>query len=286
MHHTENQPIKMLSSSHLNIAGLNLLGRATFRKTFETLAPHCHKEMEFIAVIKGTQQYVVNNRQYTLRGGNVFMTFPNEVHSNGPFPQEVADIIWFQLDLSSPENFLGLASPYSNFLFEQLSNYRKRITHVSQKELQKLQSAFTLLGSENTQQHLLGWNNFLEFIISNFCKSSDAHTKANTANVKLDMTKAEDYINTHITENPTLESIAEYCGLSATKFSAVFKEKMGVTPHTYIVSRKIDIAKNLLLNSNSTVTDIAFQLNFSSSDYFSSVFKKYTGYTPTQYRSR
>lgn len=62
----EKQPIKMLSPSQLNIPALQLLGHAKFRKTFDTLAPHCHQGMEFIAVLKGTQQYVVDDCLYTL----------------------------------------------------------------------------------------------------------------------------------------------------------------------------------------------------------------------------
>lgn len=286
MNHIENQPITILSLTDLNITGLTLLGHAAFHKTHEALSEHSHSEIEFIAIIKGTQHYVVDDKQYSLCGGDVFMTRPNEIHSNGSFPQDVADIIWFQFDLSSPDNFLGVSSTYNRYLFDRLNHYQKRITCVSQKELKKLQNAFKLLCNKNVHQHMLGWNLFLNFIISNFCECDDDSIKIPTDTDCLDIAKAEDYICLHITDNLSLESIAKHCGMSVTKLNTAFKEQKGITPHNYIVSKKIEIAKNLLLKTNNTVTDIAFQLNFSSSDYFSSVFKKYTGYSPTQYHSQ
>ena len=65
-----------------------------------------------------------------------------------------------------------------------------------------------------------------------------------------------------------------------------FKEQMGITPHAYITNLKIDTAKILLKNPENSVTDVAMQLNFSSGNHFSAVFKRYTGRTPSQYRCR
>lgn len=59
---------------------------------------------------------------------------------------------------------------------------------------------------------------------------------------------------------------------------------MGITPREYINSLKVEYAKNMLLDENYNITDVAFDLNFSSSNYFSSVFKQFTGFTPSQYR--
>ncbi len=282
--HIEDKPIKMLIPAHLNIKGLLLLGHAKFHRTFDSLHAHSHQGMEFIAVLKGTQQYLVEDQLYTLHGGDVFMTFPNENHGNGNLPQEVAEIVWFQLDCSDSHNFLGLTSPYSDYLFQQIVNYQKRITHTSQKDLNKLRKAFQLLSCDNLLNHLRGYHLFLDFVIHNLCQEEDTWKDIDSIDQSHVISAAVDYIHAHLTENLSIENIAEYCGLSSSKINACFKEQIGLTPHVYILNCKIEVAKKLLKNPDNTVTDVAFHLNFSSSEYFSSVFKKYTGCTPTEYR--
>lgn len=63
------------------------------------------------------------------------------------------------------------------------------------------------------------------------------------------------------------------------------KEQLGITPHSYILALKIDSAKIYLKSTRKSITEVAYLLNFSSSNHFASVFKKYTGYTPTYFRN-
>lgn len=282
----ENQPLKMLSELQLKIPALQLLGHAKFRETYNILGLHKHEGMEFIVVLKGTQQYVIDDVLYTLRGGDIFMTFPCEIHGGGQTPQDVAEIIWFQVDYSSPEGFLGLVPPYSTFLYQQLSSYKKRIHHVSQKELGRLKDAFEMLSQDDRKKQLMGYHLFMEFVVRNLCESDDV--QAGTADLEKteNLSSVKEYIHKHLTSDLSVECLAELCGMSFSKFNSWFKEQAGLTPHAYIVNQKIDLAKRLLKNPENTITDIAFLLNFSSSDYFSSVFKKYTGCTPTQYRQK
>ena len=63
-----------------------------------------------------------------------------------------------------------------------------------------------------------------------------------------------------------------------------FKEELGITPAEYITLQKMDRAQMLLKTTNSSITDIAYQLGFSSSNYFCSVFKKTLSYSPAAYR--
>ena len=58
--------------------------------------------------------------------------------------------------------------------------------------------------------------------------------------------------------------------------------EMGTSPRDFVNFHKVEAAKNLLLEGHS-VTDVAMELSFSSSNYFSSVFRRYTSFSPTQY---
>lgn len=329
IHYPDDQPIwtkerKVLTRRQLNIPGLHMMGCANFHKSVAALDLHYHHYMEFVAVIKGRQQYAVGEQKYTLHGGEVFLTFPEEPHGNAGLPQEICEFVWFQIDCRclgqaagesdraaenncASDDFLGLAHPYSDYLYKQLCEYRERITYVSREDLQKLRRAFYLLSEADMHNHMLGHSLFLEFMVHNFSRSekevldaartvqkadnddymyTHGHAQRHIQKEICDISEALTYIHAHLTENPSLESIAEHCGLSPSRFNEAFKEQMGITPHAYITNLKIDTAKILLKNPENSVTDVAMQLNFSSGNHFSAVFKRYTGRTPSQYRCR
>ena len=97
-----------------------------------------------------------------------------------------------------------------------------------------------------------------------------------------DIGRAIDYIFQHLSENLPMEELARIALLSESRFKQKFKMEMGTSPRDFVNFHKVEAAKNLLLEGHS-VTDVAMELSFSSSNYFSSVFRRYTSFSPTQY---
>jgi AraC-like DNA-binding protein len=91
------------------------------------------------------------------------------------------------------------------------------------------------------------------------------------------------YINEHILEPLSLESLAKQVGYSLSYFKMKFAEDMGITPTLYINMRKIEQAKRMLAQGKS-VTDTAMDLSFGSSNYFATVFRRFTAYSPSQFQ--
>ena len=91
------------------------------------------------------------------------------------------------------------------------------------------------------------------------------------------------YINDHIYEKLTVESVAEALHFGKSYLSHKFSEETGTTLLDYIHRKNIDEAK-LLLRSHIPIADIAAELRFSSQSHFTAVFKRLTGMTPTQFR--
>jgi AraC family L-rhamnose operon regulatory protein RhaS len=88
----------------------------------------------------------------------------------------------------------------------------------------------------------------------------------------------------HITGDVSVEGVAESVGLSTGYFHEIFHRETGYTPSQYHMRRRIDAAKRQLITGLTSVTDIALELGFSSSQYFSTAFRKVVGLTPVQYR--
>lgn len=90
-----------------------------------------------------------------------------------------------------------------------------------------------------------------------------------------------DYIENHLTEELTLEEIAEYAGVSDYHFRTVFYYISGMTLHEYIKNRKLSEANKDLLNGEK-VTDVAFKYGYQSVDGFTRAFKKWSGFLPSE----
>lgn len=92
------------------------------------------------------------------------------------------------------------------------------------------------------------------------------------------------YIEIHLHEKITLESIAEAVGLSSCHLSRVFKQETGISVVDYVQKERIEAAKHMLIYSDATLSAISQYLYFSTQSYFIKIFKKYVGITPGQYR--
>lgn len=92
-----------------------------------------------------------------------------------------------------------------------------------------------------------------------------------------------DYIDNHLTENLSLDALAQGLSMSKSNISHIFKEETGSTPSRYITTRRIALAKHLL-RSGCTVTEACMQSGFNDYANFIRVFKTATGVSPGQYK--
>ena len=100
------------------------------------------------------------------------------------------------------------------------------------------------------------------------------------------ITRAKDYICEHQSEKLSLGQVAKAVNMSAFYFCKMFKKITGVNFTDYLSRVRIEKAKNLLLNPNLRVSEIAFEVGFQSLTHFNRVFKKLLGQSPTDYRAQ
>lgn len=99
------------------------------------------------------------------------------------------------------------------------------------------------------------------------------------------ISESVNYLHYHYTENDfRIEKLYEIAKISSRYYERLFCQRFGETPKEYILKLKIDYAKELLLSEKTLIKDIAIKLGYSDIYHFGKIFKKKTGYTPSQYR--
>lgn len=93
------------------------------------------------------------------------------------------------------------------------------------------------------------------------------------------------YINSHLQEKITLETLARISGLSSGRFSHLFREETGYSPMAYLQAERIKTARNMLVYTEYSVSEISTILCFSSESHFIRVFKQTIGMSPGKYRN-
>ena len=100
------------------------------------------------------------------------------------------------------------------------------------------------------------------------------------------MKSVVDYIERNLRKGISLEDVANHVNISTYYLSKIFKKEMGVNFITYVTDRKMDMAKEMLVNTDIPVLNIALDLAYNEANYFSKAFKKKTGLTPSEYREK
>lgn len=93
-----------------------------------------------------------------------------------------------------------------------------------------------------------------------------------------------EHLEDHLAEDVSIESLAAVIGLSPFHVARAFKASMGIPPHRYHVTRRVERAKEMLATTGRSVTEIAHACGFASSQHMATAFRRLVGTTPTEFR--
>lgn len=94
------------------------------------------------------------------------------------------------------------------------------------------------------------------------------------------------YIDVNLDADLSLDALAQMSGVVTHSFARAFKRVTGEPPHQYVVTRRIEAARNMLNETGQTIADIAYATGFSSQSHMTSTFKRSLGMTPGQLRAQ
>ncbi|AYG64641.1 MULTISPECIES: AraC family transcriptional regulator [unclassified Rhizobium] len=96
--------------------------------------------------------------------------------------------------------------------------------------------------------------------------------------------RVKNYIEDRISLPIALDELAQVAKLSTSYFSAAFKVTFGISPHNYVVERRVEFAKYRMLNSDAPLCEIALDCGLADQAHLSRIFRRVTGTTPSAWR--
>lgn len=278
---------KIVDLTKLGVRDALLIGRYRYNSARQKLDPHSHKGMMEICYFhKGEQVYEVNNKTYCLKGGDVFVTFPNELHSTGNHPEEKGFLYWLVIKMPLVENgFFYYNKKESEPIIDALLNLPVRHFKGNAKMKGTLETILEIADKkENRMQRIMLDNLLISFLIQVIMDAGNTLQipKQPSANAA----KIHTFIMNNFKEELSIKAMANILHLSDSRFKGWFKEEFGIPPLEFILRKRIEEAKILMQTQLALrMNEIANNLGFSSPQYFATVFKRYTSLSPKEYKA-
>lgn len=246
---------------------------------------HMHNPHEIYFLLDGHVQYFVENVCYTLSPGSLILFSTGEIHkainmSKEPFTRLVIHV--------NPDFVKQYCSPSTNLLscFHRKPGVGNLVS-LEDSEQQELLTLASALKHHMTQpgsygSDILAATYFFQILVlvNNAWKRSDSRAAAPTPHrVQAIM----DYVDAHLTDSLTLDSIATALSLDKYYLSHLFKSETESSIFQYVLVRRVALAKQLLSQGH-TVAEACHLAGFNDYSNFIRSFKQITGYTPGQFK--
>ena len=235
-------------------------------------------EYQLLYIVEGSGVFQSAHVKLTeLHAGDMFVLFPGEWHTYHPLKDTGWKSFWIgfkgkNMDDRVRAGFLAPEKPiYKVGFSEDIMRLYRDAYKTAVEEL------------ANSQQIMAGMVNYLIGLMYAFARNK----KFTSNKLHVDViNRARLRIRKSLESGITIQQIADESGISYSNFRKLFKEYTGVAPALYQQELRIQRAKELLSTTDLSVKEIAYRLNFESSDYFSSKFKLKVGISPVEFRKK
>ena len=226
-------------------------------------------------IINGTGIYVTKNMTFHLKAGDCFLVYPDVecmYQADHKEPWEYSWVGFAGVDAEPIIKAAGFTPEHP--LLRQLQNgdaLGRQIHHIYDARGNTFSSSVEMSGRLYTA---------LAYLL----KNAGMHTAENSYN---DYVKAAmDYMQSRYSYPITIQEVADYVGVSRSHLFRAFQQCTKQSPKEYLTSLRIEQACRMLDDTNLSITVVANSLGFDNSLYFSKVFRKSMGCSPTEYSHR
>jgi len=255
----------------LNIAGVTYIDWKTW-----TLRENGRLDYQVIYIYEGRIYAEVDGVEQMIPEGNVILYRPHEKQKYSFSAGYPTLHCWIHFTGTACDEILAQAGFADTHILHIGKN--KQLVDI----IRKLQTEFSL---QKEGHRLLCRGYLLEFfalLMRTRHYRNDPGALRNTLLIE----DACTVIHQQLDQHHPLSFYAEYCNLSVSRFSHIFKEITGISPREYISNARIEKAASMLTSTYLTIAEIAQKTGYYDQNHFTKAFKQRTGFTPKQYRAR
>lgn len=245
---------------------------------------HWHIEFEFIRVLEGTLHLTIDEQEFLIPENSVVFIPSGALHSGIPQNNCVYDCIVFD------PNMLMNKSDSSSKLIRKIMNHDLDIQSIYDEANSTIHgiiwALFDAIASKVTGYQLVVQGTLYQFfgiaIGQNGQSELSLHTPRDIKRIT-QLKTALEFIENSYASNITLKSMSDSVQMTPKYFCRFFHQMTHRSPIDYLNYYRIERACYLLLTTNQSVTEIAYNVGFNDLSYFIRTFKKHKGITPKQY---
>lgn len=244
------------------------------RAEVRTSRPKGRKDYQLLYIAAGQGHFFINGQERVVTAGNIIVYLPGQPQEYVYFKDDKTDVYWVHFTGSDVEKIIDY---YNIRLSENIiyigtsPDYQWLFGQIIQ-EMQLCRPRFEELIS------LLLRNIFI-LISRNLIGANRADNS-----LENEVELAMHYFRENYSSEINVEDYALSRGMSASNFYRVFKQISGSTPLQFILKLRLSNAQNLLENSNLSIAEIASAVGYENPLYFSRLFNKHIGVSPSEYR--
>ena len=236
--------------------------------------PHTHNHLELFYIVGGKGQFLIQDQLYPVNSNNLVVINPNVTHTEVSLNAQPLEYIVLGIEgieLATSESSNGQFNILDHFESVEISSCLRNI-------LREMEQKNT--GYEDVCQA------YMEILIIRLMRNIAlaVPTESQVVSGNRQCASVKRYIDLHFKESLTLDQLAEDAHMNKYYLSHAFKKEYGVSPINYMISKRIEESKYLLAETDLSISQISQLLGFSSSSYFSQVFRKTQATTPLEYR--
>lgn len=238
---------------------------------------------------EGKFEWNIAEESYILFPGDVSLIMPNQIFGSEKGVLEIGSISWIHIKIQNHGNNELLSGKWSSLSETESHAISKVLIMNNMPVLSKLPEVGRILRyiHDEILNQEIGYSTRVNQLIDELFIIITRHlTKQN--NRARDFPKVfmqlEQALRQNLSHQWTVEEMAAIAGMGATLFNEKVKNYTGFTPLNYLINIRISEAIKQLKKENVSITDIALDAGFYSSQHFSTTFKKLTGYTPSEFR--
>lgn len=244
---------------------------------------HRHRGMEITYCVQGSVKFDCNEKVYSIAPGSVFVSRPADVHRLRDNPKG-SKLYWIFLELPKRgERMLGLDEAESKWIVRALRELPCKAFSAPSEVGACYERLFRIMDAEKPKsvaRRLKLQAAVLQLLIA----LVEAGVSAEQGVRDIRFQSFVDRMRREPKKSFPMDEAVRELGLSANTIRARFKKFTGLSPQSFMVKCRIRRAQDLLREGKMSVTDIAAELGFSSSQNFAIRFRQETGKSPTEWR--